>query len=297
MQRASGDDMTEETLSPAWADVVFAGAPDAIPDDRVVCIRIGVLDFACRLKLGARGDRLMVHLLGAIPAGTEAPTLKETVFPDGFHVLTISDPSLLLDPALRRGVFLGPRLQDPHEGVSDIVSAVARQLGRTPEETLFYGASGSGIAGCMAAVRLGARCVAVNAQLDLYAARKTPHALIMQKMFDPEYHYAKIRRAYPHRLQVASAYAQAVAEGRSPRLMIYQNRRDLIHYEGFYRPFCELMNLDPLDGVTEDGRVRVTVLKYPGGHKLRPDKALALIARSLAFLYPGEGEDEAREAA
>lgn len=289
--------MTEETIASAWADVVFEGAPAAMPEDRVVSIRIGMLDFACKLKLGAPGDRLMVHLLGAVAAGTEAPTLKETVFPEGFHVLTISDPSLLLDTGLRRGVFLGPRLQDPHDGVAEIVGALARQLGCAPEEALFYGASGSGVAGCMAAIRMGARCVAVNAQLDLYQARKMNHARIMLKTFDPAYHPAKVLRAYPQRLRVSAAYPKALAEGRTPRLAIYQNIHDVLHHQGFYLPFCEAMALNPEQDVSREGGLLVQEIDYPGGHKVRPDKAVTLIAQSLDFLYPGDVGSEVRDAA
>jgi hypothetical protein len=277
--------MTVTTDTPAWADQAFQGAPAALPADAVVAVRIGALDFACSLRMGQPGDRLMVHPTGAMKLGAPPPAMEGWVYPPGFHVLTISDPSLLLSTKLRRGVFLGRRTQDPIDGVVQIVAAVASQLGLASEQALFYGASGSGFAACMTALRMGARAVAVNAQLDLYAARKSPHAEATRRLFHRDATFAQIAIRYPTRIRVREAYAQAVAAGRDPRLLIYQNRRDLIQHKGFYLPFCQALGLDPAGAVTPDGRIRVQQLDYAGGHKVRPAKAEALILGSLDFLY------------
>lgn len=270
--------------TPEWAKHAFDGVPTKMPRG-VVSIRIGDLDFGCRLKEEVGAGRLIVRLLGTLAPNREAPAIQGGLFP-GYHVLTISDPSLFIDRELRTGVFFGREAQDPIDGVVEIVTAVAGQLGLDPQDTLFYGPSGSGFAGIVAASKMGARAVAVNGQLSLHTARRMPAGKIILNMFRSGGNPHEIQREYPARVKASGAYLAAIDAGRRPRVAVYQNRVDVFHQEKFYEPFCDDVGVNPRGGVSPDGGLMSGLVDYPEGHRVPQPQAMALIERSLPFLYP-----------
>ena len=272
----------------AWAEQVFDALPDQYPEDAPFAARLNNLIYGAQLSRTEDARGLLVQLWGSPGPDGPRPMLFNPDLGRSYtrHTLTISDPTLFLDPDLNTGVYLGEEGNDPILGAISLINSVAASLGVGQDDIVLTGASSGGFAAVMIACRTGWKAIAVNPQLLLPAIHKAPAAPILLNRFRPGIDAVRFGKKAPLRALASSAYADARLNGREPKIALFQNTIDIHHYEKHFIPFCARLKVGPRGGLSKDRGVLARVMTYPAGHAAPYEVRTLSMIDGLAFFYP-----------
>lgn len=196
----------------------------------------------CRINQKVKNDYLVVTPNGAVDREKyELPVFARWNYQNIFNssILSISDPTLLLDDYLRIGWFAGTNQLNITQFVSEVVTKVADQLGIAQDRIIFWGSSSGGFASILLASKIdGASFVSINGQSTIsnyYAG----HVEDYRKVFDSQSSIEKILQDYQSRWSIITSLDESYKQGLSTKGVVVQNIVDEMHYLKHYTPFCE----------------------------------------------------------
>ena len=271
---------------PVWSAHHFDVLPDRLPAREIVSIELNGMTFACHLLTQTDKNGLLVWLLGSVGHGGDKPVIGKRSIGRlaGMNTLIISDPTLLQREDLRTGIFLGTETQDPIDGVIEIALLAAGQLGIPPEAIVFGGSSSGGFAALVAASRLGANGIALNAVLDIGTACEVYRdGQITKDHFRLGLTSSDWRAHFSERTIAAQAYL-AARPSRQPVLAVFQNVEDHHQYEEHFKPFCAATGALVEGGVSAAGDIMTSLLDYPEGHASTPAALEISIIEGMKFI-------------
>jgi hypothetical protein len=281
-----GQARMETRTEHSWARKLYktpASLPAALPEGIPLGMTHDGMMFGCFFRrIPGESAPLVVSL-----SGSTGPSMRRPVFFRrnwhqrlGANVLCISDPSLLLDPSIRTGAFLGRLKQDPIDGIIVIAREVADRIKVPLDRVIFWGASSGGFAAMMCALRCEGRAIAVNPQLDLTASLGAADAQKLLELYKPGITNEQFMYDHNRRTKVASVVESG--EGDGTRLAILQNVRDRHHYLNHFVPFCERLGLEH-DG--ESAGILTMTYEHEDGHMAETNEMVAdLLRRAVPFL-------------
>lgn len=221
--------------------------------------------FDCVLSRGA--ERLFVLLSGGTNrgAGVELPRFQRWKWARDFpgHVLHVADPTLYLAADLGLGWYLGHAGANWTRTLSRLVRRVAGELGVLPEDVAYYGSSSGGFAAIAAACWTpGAGAISINPQTDVLRY----HPVAVKRMLDTCFPGTSAED-FPPAVHRQRLLAVGACE-RSPatRVLIAQNRRDEVHLDLHYTPFCEHFGIPRAGGAAPDGTKASLLFENDRGH-------------------------------
>ena len=272
--------------TPSWAAKSFEAVPSPLPENEVISVNLHGLEYACHFRREKKSDGLLVWLWATAGVDGTRPVIKKRMAGRQLQMdtLIISDPTLLQRPDLRIGMFFGDEDHDPIDGVIEIATKCATNIGVPARDIVFVGTSSGGFAAVAAACRLGAGAITLNAPLDLPAASEAyPEGKHGRHDFRPNITSAELAREYPARSRGASAY-KTIGADTLPRLAIFQNVVDRYQYQGQFLPFCSETGASPTGGRSSDGRILTDLLNYPEGHHATKEAVDYVLKTGVPFV-------------
>jgi len=281
-------------VAPAAPEVeTFSSIPSVFPEGRLFRIVLNRLTFLCRFDPHPGAKRLVVNLKGLkrrkSPPASEL-NARKLARKTRSHVLSIWDPSMILNRRLRSGIFLGTETRDPIDGVLAITRELGRQLGLKQRRCVFMGRSGRGFAALMAASRMGTGAVVAAAQTDLWPIRWVKTASRVLAQFRRGISAEEMAEKHSSRSSVITAYREALKAGRTPRVALIYNQFDHHHYREHLQPFCRAFEA-PIEGVSADGLILTYLVNHKRGHGV--DRAT--IKRMIRAISHATGEGKPKQ--
>lgn len=199
------------------------------------------------------------------------------------NVIVMSDPSFLLDPALRAGWLVGTRENDATINFTSIINIFCKALKIPFKNIVFWGSSAGGfIAMQLCKYFPGSAAVAVNAQTDIYKfeAYEKLYRIGFPDMSDEE-----INIQYPERLTTLAN----IHKFRRNRIFMVQNIQDTHHYENHFKPFMRILMNKPEpelpEGIWNVPGTGFTgwVYSSPNGHDPETEEMAQVIIKRLGY--------------
>lgn len=253
-----------------------------------VGIPYGRFNYPCRFKFNPDAQYLSVQLHGNVPNRSNAilPVFGRWNWGKilGAHVLSICDPTLYLNDALRLGWYLGNKEENAIHGVVAIAQRCAEVIGIDPQRIVFSGSSGGGFAALQAAaLSKDGKAIAINSQTDLMQFNQT----IVQSYVSLVTGYSSIeeaRNAFGNRWNAIEALQSAQKSGYTPKIVMVQNKNDW-HYENHYIPFAKALDLHPQDEQSVKGNFMSILYDGPHEHVTEPSEVVKRInSEGIPFL-------------
>ncbi|WP_352258752.1 hypothetical protein [Psychrobacter sp. TB55-MNA-CIBAN-0194] len=223
----------------------------------------------CRINQKVKNDYLVVTPNGAVDREKyRLPVFARWNYQSIFNssILSVSDPALLLDDALRIGWFAGTNQLDIAQFVSEVVIKVADQLGIAHDRIIFWGSSSGGFASVLLASKINGSCfVSFNGQSTInnyYAG----HVEDYRKVFDSQSSIGDILQSYPSRWSIITALDKSYKDGLSTKGVVVQNVIDEMHYLTHYTPFCEHFGLPLKGGKSNNYGLWSLLFEHQKGH-------------------------------
>ena len=223
----------------------------------------------CRINQKVKNDYLVVAPNGAVDREKyKLPVFARWNYQSIFNssILSISDPALLLDDALRIGWFAGTNQLDIAQFVSEVVIKVADQLGIAHDRIIFWGSSSGGFASVLLASKINGSCfVSINGQSTInnyYAG----HVEDYRKVFDSQSSIDDILQSHPSRWSIITALDKSYKHGLSTKGVVVQNVIDEMHYLTHYSPFCEHFGLPLKGGKSSNYELWSLLFEHQKGH-------------------------------
>ncbi|GAB3548548.1 hypothetical protein GCM10027404_12610 [Arthrobacter tumbae] len=150
-------------------------------------------------------------------------------------VMVVNDPTLYLGESLEAGWWIGTPERDYAREMAEIVSALAKRLGFSAENVIFYGDSVGGYSSLhMAACLPGSKAVVDSPQIDLRQCQQHRSADAATMIALHSSSVAETPTSLVHRVDVIERFRH---EERVPDFLYLQNLRDVFHVEKHYTDF------------------------------------------------------------
>lgn len=243
-----------------------------------------------RLRVHAGADKLFIMLNGAVDQEkTPLPVFARWNWGKilNGHILSVCDPTLYMDKALRIGWFLGNVEKHAIPGLELLSKIISDVLGVDHSNRIFYGSSGGGFAAIQAATNTdsGGKAIAINPQTNILCYHDNLVSHLKRIFFGLEEvdHLVDI---YPDRWNIITSIHNSRRRGKSPRIIIAQNTIDQFHYKNHYLPFASSMGIQDASCVDSLGNIMSMIYTSPEGHGAEPPELVKRICdQGIPFLF------------
>ena len=222
--------------------------------------------------------QLVVLLQGAIDRPkVEPPVFERWSWAEQINasVLSLNDPTILGNE-LRVGWWQGDENRYALPSACRFIELVLSKLGYSVKDLLFFGSSAGGFASMMMAGHLKGSVAVVN----------NPQTNILKSAYVPELLRVKFRSIskeeaftrYPARFSVSALFKE---RHYIPKIVYYQNVKDMFHFENYYRSLIDELYETGLDM----NEFESTLYSDERGHSaFSRSKGVSIINRQLARL-------------
>lgn len=235
-----------------------------------------------------QSQTLRVVFHGAVRAGIDQyPRFDRvtTMLRTNDSFLSIADPTLVLDPEMTLGWYIGSREWDPDETIISLIREALLISGST--NLIFVGGSGGGFAALKYSRFFpGSLAFVFSPQTDVARYRGGSFPRLLKSGFQ-DMSEDEVKSIYPGRFDVLEGYGHEVQN----KVYYYQNLTDPAHITDHYLPFLRQVRIDDAMGDNSGGNIRaVLVPQQRDGHG--PPTAQEFdkhLAEALKFHQEGGG--------
>lgn len=177
-----------------------------------------------------------------------------TMKKNGNSFVSFADPTLVIDPEITLGWYIGTEDWDPQNVILQVIQEAATTSGAS--NIVFIGGSGGGFAALKYSLHFpGSLAFVFSPQTDVARYRGGSFPRLREKGFNSDSEET-LKRTYPGRFEVISQYSEPVSHD----IYYYQNLTDPDHIERQYLPFLRAVGIFKAMGSNSAGNIQAVLV-------------------------------------